>query len=74
VLVHARLAESVMCWSGTPKTQRGKDDNAYLRRVEPDRAITQLFIPGMKALWEKVLERPTHEPISGVVGRPARSH
>lgn len=73
VLVRASLGESLMGWSGTPKTQRGKSDNAYLGRSEPDRSITQLFIPGMSALWEKVLERPSYERIPGVVGRPKLS-
>ncbi len=35
-------------WSGTPKTLRLKDDRGrYAARMEPDRAITQLYIPGL---------------------------
>ncbi len=50
VLVKAVIKDPLSAWSGTPKTQTLKTDRRYTGvRWEPDRDITQLYIPG---LWE----------------------
>ena len=48
VLIAVRVLQPLSAWSGTPKTLRLKDDRGrYAARMEPDRAITQLYIPGL---------------------------
>jgi len=48
VLVPVRVVKALSAWSGTPKTLRLKDERGrYVERQEPDRAITQLYIPGL---------------------------
>jgi hypothetical protein len=65
VLSHARIAKPLRAWSGTPRTLRPKDLHSghYLNRWEPDRAITQLFIPGLEVIWRDVLEATISRPI-----------
>jgi hypothetical protein len=57
VLSHARITKPLTAWSGTPRTQRLRllGRNQYIDRQEPDRRITQLFIPGLEILWKDVL-------------------
>jgi hypothetical protein len=48
VLVSVRVLQPLSAWSGTPRTLRLKDDGGrYASRLEPDRSITQLYIPGL---------------------------
>ena len=48
VLVKAVIKAPLSAWSGTPKTQTLKADRRYTGvRWEPDRDITQLYIPGL---------------------------
>jgi hypothetical protein len=48
VLISVRILQPLTAWSGTPKTLRLKAEGGrYLARQEPDRAITQLYIPGL---------------------------
>ena len=48
VLIAVRVLQPLSAWSGTPRTQRLKDDGGhYASRMEPDRSITQLYIPGL---------------------------
>jgi len=48
LLVPVRVLKPLSAWSGTPKTLRLKDERGrYVERQEPDRAITQLYIPGL---------------------------
>ena len=48
VLVKAIIKEPLKAWSGTPKTQTPKKGRFYTGlRWEPDRDITQLYIPGL---------------------------
>jgi hypothetical protein len=57
VLSYARIAKPLTAWSGTPRTQRPKllGRQEYIERQEPDRSITQLFIPGLEIIWKDVL-------------------
>jgi hypothetical protein len=43
-LIDARVERPLFAWAGTPKTQRVGHSGA---RWKPDRAVTQLFIPGL---------------------------
>ena len=48
VLIKVVAKERLSAWSGTPKTQVQKENKKYTGvRLEPDRDITQLFIPGL---------------------------
>lgn len=48
VLVAVRVLKPLFAWSGTPRTVRMKDRGGrYGARWEPDRAMTQLYIPGL---------------------------
>jgi len=72
VIVGARLARPLEVWTGTPKTVRSKVEQKYLARWEPDRAVTQLYIPGLsqplapsaQALWHDVLQGTWHRSVS----------
>jgi|LGVF01.1.fsa_nt_gb hypothetical protein len=65
VLVKAVVKKRLAAWSGTPKTQVKKVRSMYTGvRWEPDRDITQLFIPGLyeadpndskRKIWENAL-------------------
>jgi len=48
LLIAVRVLRPLSAWSGTPRTLRLKDDRGrYASRLEPDRTITQLYIPGL---------------------------
>jgi hypothetical protein len=49
LLVCAHVLQPLSAWSGTPRTARSKDRNTqqYGSPWEPDRSITQLFLPGL---------------------------
>jgi hypothetical protein len=48
VLLSVRVLQPLSAWSGTPRTVRLKDARGrYVDRWEPDRSITQLYIPGL---------------------------
>lgn len=49
VLVCAQVLKALSAWSGTPKTARHKDKSTqqYGNPWEPDRSITQLYVPGL---------------------------
>jgi hypothetical protein len=58
VLVKAIIKAPLSAWSGTPKTQTPKMDRRYTGiRWEPDRDITQLFIPGLNEIDPKDASR-----------------
>jgi hypothetical protein len=48
-LVSVRVRKPLSAWSGTPRAAREKDRGRYGERWEPDRSITQLYIPGLSA-------------------------
>jgi len=69
ILVCANVLQPLSAWSGTPRTARNKDRKTqrYGSRWEPDRSITQLFLPGLNERrpdgtsgpfvpWSKVLK------------------
>jgi hypothetical protein len=47
VLLHAEVRQPLSAWSGTPRTARAKQEGHYGGVLTPDRAITQLYIPGL---------------------------
>ncbi len=49
LLVSAHVLQPLSAWSGTPRTARSKDKDTqqYGDPWEPDRSITQLFLPGL---------------------------
>jgi hypothetical protein len=49
VLVCAEVLQPLSAWSGTPRTARNKDKSTqqYGDPWEPDRSITQLYVPGL---------------------------
>lgn len=64
VLVAVRVLKPLFAWSGTPKTVRLKDRSGrYGQRWEPDRAMTQLYIPGLDPKKGRCL--PWREALSG---------
>jgi hypothetical protein len=63
LLIGAHLSRPLVVWAGTPKTQRPKIGERYQSRLEPNRAVTQYYIPGFglpldvqtgPALWQTV--------------------
>lgn len=72
-LVRASVRQPLIAWVGTPKTQRVKDKNTqrYGARWEPDRRVTQLYIPGLsqksegsaQQIWQVALYVSDPEPI-----------
>jgi hypothetical protein len=67
VLVEVVIKERLSAWSGTPGTQVLKDDSIRYTGVqwEPDRDITQVYIPGLyeaapndsdRMIWECVFD------------------
>jgi hypothetical protein len=49
VLVCAQVTQPLSAWSGTPRTARSTDKSTqqYGAAWEPDRSITQLYVPGL---------------------------
>ncbi len=59
VLVRVVVKERLFAWAGTPRTQVIKKESRYTGvRWEPDRDITQLFIPG---LYQAAPNDPKHK-------------
>jgi hypothetical protein len=66
VLISVRVLQPLSAWSGTPKTLRLKDSRGrYGDRQEPDRAITQLYIPGLDPRKTQGKCLPWHEAFAG---------
>jgi hypothetical protein len=66
VLISVRVLQPLSAWSGTPKTLRQKDSRGrYGNRQEPDRAITQLYIPGLDPRIAKANCLPWREVFAG---------
>jgi hypothetical protein len=69
VLVKTVLKQHLSAWAGTPKTQVPKVGRNYgLARWEPDRDVTQLYIPGLaeadpqepgRRIWQSAFATPT---------------
>ena len=47
LLIEVTVNEGLLAWSGSPKTQPIKHKNRYIKKLFPDRDITQLYIPGL---------------------------
>jgi hypothetical protein len=67
VLISARVLQPLTAWSGTPRTLTPKDERGrYVERWEPDRAITQLYVPGLdprkRTAASHEVDRPVAEP------------
>lgn len=70
-LVRASVKQPLEAWVGTPKTQRAKTQQHYGARWEPDRRVTQLYIPGLsqssetsgQLIWQVALHVSGVEPI-----------
>jgi hypothetical protein len=63
VVVCAAIRQPLSAWSGTPRTVRPKDGGRYRDALRPDRAITQLHVPGLakpgpdgKPIWSVALQ------------------
>jgi hypothetical protein len=78
-LVRASVRQPLVAWVGTPKTQRVKDKvtQRYGDRWEPDRRVTQLYIPGLsqksegstQQIWQVALIVAGPEPIASATER-----
>lgn len=77
VLVGASLAHALSAWAGTPRTIRSKVDGRYTARWEPDRRVTQLYIPGLtqisetlgQPIWRVALQGLWHRRITSDASR-----
>jgi hypothetical protein len=66
VLISVRVIKPLSAWSGTPRTLRLKDARGrYGTRLEPDRAITQLYIPGLDPKKAQGQSVPWNEAFAG---------
>lgn len=73
VLVGASVTHALTAWAGTPRTIRSKVNGRYTARWEPDRRVTQLYIPGLTQLsetagqpiWRVALQGLWHRRIAG---------
>jgi hypothetical protein len=73
VLIEAVVKERLSAWSGTPQTQAPKQGSMYLGRLQPDRDVTQLYIPGLgekdpsgsnRAIWQNAFIGPRFSHIT----------
>ncbi len=66
VLISVLVLKPLSAWSGTPRTLRLKDARGrYDGRLEPDRAITQLYIPGLDPKKAQGQSVPWSEAFAG---------
>jgi hypothetical protein len=72
VLIGAHLSHPIVVWAGTPKTQRPKIQGRYQSRLEPDRAVTQYYIPGFGLRLDTQASPPLWQTVfhSNVWSRP----
>ncbi|HWD91214.1 MAG TPA: hypothetical protein VG938_02580 [Verrucomicrobiae bacterium] len=69
ILHETIVYQNLAAWSGTPRTQVSKVDQRYGSRLEPQRNVTQLCIPGLggtdprdasRKIWESAFQTPRY--------------
>ena len=69
VLLWARVEQRLAAWTGTPKTVTIRTETG-VARWEPDRTITQLYIPGLEAISPPALSLLHHEDVPANKWKP----
>jgi hypothetical protein len=72
MLLVARVRRTLAAWTGTPRTISTKRGGRYAERWQPDRNVTQLYIPGLGKIPPGALALEEHRAIPANRWMPAR--